>query len=59
MNKFIRDLIERGEAARRNPDGSLPDGATHEIVGEDENGEPIVVRRRMSGGRGRERKEKP
>ena len=48
MNKFIRDLIERGEAARRNPDGSLPDGATHEIVGEDENGEPIVVRRRIS-----------
>lgn len=49
MNKFIRDLIERGEAARRNADGSLPAGATHEIVGEDENGEPIVVRRRVTG----------
>ena len=44
---FIRGLVARGEAARPNPDGSLPKGATHEIIGEAGNGLPIVRRRRM------------
>lgn len=46
--KFVRDLIKRGEAAVRDEEGKLPPGATHEIVGEDEKGEPIVKRRRFS-----------
>ncbi|PPQ27880.1 hypothetical protein [Rhodopila globiformis] len=44
---FIRGLLARGEAARPNPDGSLPKGATHEIVGDAPNGLPIVRRRRF------------
>jgi hypothetical protein len=43
---FIRGLLARGEAAKPNPDGSLPKGATHEIVGNAPNGLPIVRRRR-------------
>jgi hypothetical protein len=45
--QFIDGLIARGEAAKA-VDGKLPPGATHEIVGEDEHGRPIVVRRRFS-----------
>jgi hypothetical protein len=45
---FVRGLVARGEAARPNPDGSLPPGATHEIVGEEPDGTPIVRRRRFS-----------
>jgi hypothetical protein len=45
---FVRGLIARGEAAKADADGKLPKGATHEIVGETEEGEPIVVRRRFS-----------
>jgi hypothetical protein len=45
---FIRGLIKRGEAAKADADGKLPKGATHEIVGETDEGEPIVVRRRFS-----------
>jgi hypothetical protein len=44
---FIRGLIARGEAARPNPDGSLPKGATHEIIDETKNGLPSVRRRRF------------
>jgi hypothetical protein len=44
---FIRGLLARGEAARPNPDGSLPKGVTHEIMGEAENGLPVVLRRRF------------
>jgi hypothetical protein len=44
---FIRGLLARGDAAKPNPDGSLPKGATHEIVGEAPNGLPIVRRRRF------------
>jgi hypothetical protein len=44
---FVRGLLARGEAAKPGPDGSLPKGATHEIVGEAENGLPIVRRRRF------------
>jgi hypothetical protein len=45
---FVKGLVERGEAARPNPDGTLPPGATHEIVGETESGLPILRRRRFS-----------
>jgi hypothetical protein len=44
---FIRGLIARGEAARPNSDGSLPKGATHEIIGEAQSGLPSVRRRRF------------
>ena len=44
---FVKGLVERGEAARPGPDGSLPPGATHEIVGETEAGLPILRRRRF------------
>ena len=44
---FVESLIANGQAAKRRPDGSLPPGATHELI-EDENGERRVVRRRFS-----------
>jgi hypothetical protein len=44
---FVRGLISRGEAARPNPDGSLPKGVTHEIIRETPNGLPAVRRRRF------------
>jgi hypothetical protein len=45
---FIKGLLDNNQAARPLPDGSLPPGATHEIVGEAENGLPIVKRKRFS-----------
>jgi hypothetical protein len=45
---FIKGLLDNHQAARPLPDGSLPPGATHEIVGEWENGLPIVKRKRFS-----------
>jgi hypothetical protein len=45
---FVKGLLARGQAARANKDGSLPSGATHEIVGEAENGLPILRRRRFA-----------
>jgi hypothetical protein len=45
---FIKGLLDNDQAARPLPDGSLPPGATHEIVGEGENGLPIVKRKRFS-----------
>jgi hypothetical protein len=45
---FVRGLMARGEAAKADPQGRLPPGATHEIVGETAGGLPIVVRRRFS-----------
>ena len=44
-NRYVQALIDRGEAARA-VDGELPEGATHEIV-EDEEGRITVVRRRF------------
>jgi len=44
---FIDSLIANGQAAKRRPDGSLPPGATHELI-EDEHGKKRVVRRRFS-----------
>jgi hypothetical protein len=44
---FTRSLIAHGQAAKARPDGSLPPGATHELV-EDEHGKLRAVRRRFS-----------
>ena len=44
---YARSLIAHGQAARPGPDGTLPPGATHEIV-EDESGRIRLVRRRFS-----------
>lgn len=44
--RFVEGLIARGEAARLD-DGELPEGATHEIVDEDD-GSVTVRRRRFS-----------
>ena len=44
---YIDHLIQTGQAAVLQ-DGKLPPGATHEIVGTDANGVPILVRRRFS-----------
>jgi len=47
---FVQGLLARGEAAKARKDGSLPPGATHEIVGMTETGLPILRRRRFAGG---------
>ena len=44
---FVEALVARGQARRANPDGTLPDGVTHEIVGETPDGLPILRRRRF------------
>ena len=44
--KCVEDIIARGEAA---PLGKpLPPGATHEIIGYEANGTPILKRKRFS-----------
>lgn len=45
---FAQDLVARGEAAPPAPDGSLPPGATHEVVGKKADGTPVVRRKRYS-----------
>jgi hypothetical protein len=45
---FQRGLIERGEAAPVDQKGQLPPGATHEVVGYDTAGQPVLKRRRFS-----------
>jgi len=45
---FVQGLVARGQAAHAYKDGSLPPGATHEIVGETETGLPILRRRRFA-----------
>ena len=45
---FVMGLVARGQAVRANKDGSLPPGATHEIVGETDKGMPILRRRRFA-----------
>jgi hypothetical protein len=45
---FERGIIERGEAAVADEKGRLPPGVTHEIVGHDKTGRPILKRRRFS-----------
>jgi hypothetical protein len=44
---FVAALVASGEAARPNADGSLPAGATHELV-ETKKGELKAIRRRFS-----------
>jgi hypothetical protein len=47
--QYIRGLLDRQEAVAPNADGSLPPGATHEIVqGGSEDELPAVRRRRFS-----------
>jgi hypothetical protein len=46
-DRWVRDLIVRGEAAWP-VNGSLPPGATHEIIEEKHGETPVVVRRRFS-----------
>ncbi len=45
---FERGIIERGEAAPADENGKLPPGVTHEIIGQDATGRPILKRRRFS-----------
>ena len=45
---FERGILERGEAAVADEYGKLPPGVTHEIVGHDAAGRPILKRRRFS-----------
>jgi len=45
---FIKGLVANGQAAKPRPDGTLPPGATHEIIGETPSGLPILRRRRFS-----------
>jgi hypothetical protein len=45
---FERGVIERGEAAPADEKGRLPPGVTHEIIGYDATGRPILKRRRFS-----------
>lgn len=47
-DSYVKALVARGEAVRIPKGGTLPPGATHEIVGETENGLPILRRRRFS-----------
>lgn len=44
---FTRSLIAHGQAAKAGADGTLPPGATHELI-ENEKGEVKAVRRRFS-----------
>jgi hypothetical protein len=46
--RYVRDLVTRGEAAVADADGNLPPGATHEIVEQEPGRLPKVVRRRYS-----------
>jgi hypothetical protein len=45
---YEKGIVERGEAAVADEHGRLPPGVTHEIVGYDESGRPILKRRRFS-----------
>jgi hypothetical protein len=45
---FERGIVERGEAAAADEKGRLPPGVTHEIIGYDTTGRPILKRRRFS-----------
>jgi NADPH:quinone reductase-like Zn-dependent oxidoreductase len=45
---YAQALVRRGEAVRVPPGGTLPPGATHEIVGETPEGVPLLRRRRVA-----------
>lgn len=44
--RFVEDLLVRGEAAWPDAQGNLPPGATHEIVEDPGGGKPPKVKRR-------------
>ena len=46
--RYVRDLLIRGEAAKPTAEGELPPGATHKIVDDGEEGLPKVERERFS-----------
>ena len=52
--KFVRDVVTRGEAAESDQTGKLPPGATHEIVRPRRGGKgaaadlPVIRRKRFS-----------
>jgi hypothetical protein len=46
--RFVKDLLIRGEAAAPDEKGDLPPGATHRIVEDGEDGLPKVERDRFS-----------
>ena len=46
--RFVDDLVTRGEAAVPDERGQLPPGATHEILEQPEQSPPKVKRRRFS-----------
>jgi hypothetical protein len=45
---YEKGILERGEAAKADEHGRLPPGVTHEIIGYDQTGRPILKRRRFS-----------
>ena len=44
---FVDGLAASDQAAKADGNGALPPGATHEIVGQTEDGYPILRRRRF------------
>ena len=46
--RFVRDVLIRGEAVRIDKHGELPSGATHEIVKERPGKLPKIERKRFS-----------
>ena len=46
--RFIRDLLIRGEAVEISPDEDLPPDATHKIVNKEDDDLPQVERERFS-----------
>jgi hypothetical protein len=46
-DRYLDDLLTRGEAQEVDKQGNLPLNATHAIVGKDKDGKPIVRRARL------------
>jgi hypothetical protein len=46
-DRFVKDLLVRGEAAKLTPDGKLPQRATHVIASENKDGSAVVRRARF------------
>ena len=47
QERFVQDVVTRGEAAKPDESGELPRDATHEIVEEGEGKLPKIRRRRF------------
>jgi hypothetical protein len=45
--RFVNDLLIRGEAAKRDSSGKLPQDATHAIEGQNPDGSVVVKRVRF------------